>query len=65
MFTTGRIIFALAFFVSFVVLMIYAYRKDLGVNRSQFPKAYKILIGIVLIIIVLILIVKFKSLIMK
>ncbi len=65
MFTKGRIIFALAFFIGFVVLMIYAYRKDLKINRSQFPKAWKILVAIILIFSLLFLVVKFKYLIMK
>lgn len=65
MFTKGRIIFAILFFIVFVVLMIYAYRKDLRINRSQFPKSYKILLVIILIISILFFIVKIKSLIMK
>jgi len=65
MFTKGRIIFAILFFIVFVVLMIYAYRKDLKINRSQFPKSYKILLVIILIISILFFIVKIKSLIMK
>jgi hypothetical protein len=65
MFTKGRIIFTVLFFISFVVLMIYAYRKDLKINRRHFPKTYKILLVIVLIFSILFFIVKFKSLIMK
>lgn len=65
MFTTGRIAFALIFFVAFVLIMVYAYRKDLKINRSQFPETWKILVGILLIFSILFFIVKFKSLIMK
>lgn len=65
MFTTGRIAFAIAFFVAFVVIMVYAYRKDLKINRTHFPKTWKILLGIILIFSILFFIVKFKSLMMK
>lgn len=65
MFTTGRVLFTIFFIIAFVVIMIYAYRKDLKINRRYFPKSYRIIIGIVLIFIVLFLIVKFKYLIMK
>ena len=65
MFTTGRIVFALLFFLGFVLLMFYAYRKDLKINRTHFPKAWKILLVIALIVSLLFFIVKFKSLIMN
>jgi hypothetical protein len=65
MFTTGKTIFAILFFLAFVALMIYSYRKDLAINRIHFPKPYRIMLFIVLIISVLFLIVKFKQLIMK
>jgi len=65
MFTQGRIIFAVLFFIAFVGLMFYAYRKDLKINRSHFPKSYKILLVIILIISILFFIVKFKSLVMN
>jgi hypothetical protein len=65
MFTTGRIIFTVLFIIGFVGVMIYAYRKDLKINRMHFPKTYRILLGIILIASILFFVVKFKHLIMK
>ena len=65
MLSTGRLIFTIAFIIAFVALMIYAYRKDLKVNRMYFPKSYRIILGILLIFSILFLIVKFKHLIMN
>jgi hypothetical protein len=65
MLTTGRVVFAILFFLGFVLLMIYSYRKDLKINRMHFAKSYRILLVIMLIFTILFFIVKFKSLIMK
>jgi len=65
MFTTGRLIFTITFIIVFIVIMVYAYRKDLKINRRYFPKSYRIIAGIMVIISVLLFIVKFKYLIMK
>jgi hypothetical protein len=37
MFTTGRIIFAALFFIAFILLMIWSYKKDAG-NHEVFYK---------------------------
>lgn len=60
MFTTGRIIFTLFFVIAFVVLMIYAYRKDLKINQLHFKGSLFILLGIILIISILFALVKFR-----
>jgi hypothetical protein len=65
MFTTGRLIFTILFIVVFVLGLIYAYRKDLKINRRYYPNTYRIMLGILLITTILFLIVKFKHLIMK
>lgn len=65
MFTTGRLIFTILFIIAFILVLIYAYRKDLKINRRHFPQTYRVLLSIILITIVLFLVVKFKYLIMK
>ncbi len=46
-FSKGQIIFALSFFVVFVVVMIWAYRKDKLVTRQHYRGAIYILLGII------------------
>ncbi|MDI1255385.1 MAG: hypothetical protein PSV16_04730 [Flavobacterium sp.] len=50
MFSTGQLIFAACFFVTFVIVMIYAYRKDIMLHRKFYKGNYKILIGFLLFI---------------
>lgn len=61
MFTTGRLVFTLCFFVAFVIMMAWAYRKDLKINQLHFSNNYRIILGIVLIFSLLFLIIKIKS----
>jgi len=61
MFTTGRIIFTFSFLVVFILGMLYAYRKDLKINRLHFSRSYWIIIAILLIFSSLFLIIKVKS----
>ncbi len=61
MFTTGRIIFTLSFLVVFILGMLYAYRKDLKINRLHFSKSYFIIVAILLIFTGLFLIIKVKT----
>jgi len=61
MFTTGRIIFTLSFLVVFIFSMLYAYRKDLKINRLHFSKSYLLILAILLIFSGLFLIIKVKS----
>lgn len=44
MFSKGQIIFAIVFFVAFVIGITFAYRKDKGDNRAMFKGSYKILL---------------------
>jgi len=60
MFTKGQIIFALLFFISFVIGIIYAYRKDKRVNALLFKGSYKILLFILLVFLTLFCVVKLK-----
>ena len=60
MFTTGRIIFTVAFVLVFVGAIIYSYRKDLKVSRQHYKGSIWILLFILLIFSTLFLIVKFR-----
>lgn len=48
MFTTGQLIFAAVFFVVFVIVIIYTYRKDLQLHRKYYKGTIFILIGFIL-----------------
>ncbi len=58
MFTTGQWIFAACFLVTFIILMIYTYRKDLQMHRVFYKGNYKILLGFILFI-ALLFVIKF------
>lgn len=45
MFSTNQLIFAICFFVAFVFLMIYSYKKDKKTHRKQYKGSFWILIG--------------------
>jgi hypothetical protein len=60
MFTTGRIIFTIAFLLIFSVVIAYSYRKDIKVNKQHFSGSFWILLSIVLIFSALFLIVKLR-----
>lgn len=61
MFTTGRIIFVVAFVLVFVAGLIWSYRKDRAVSQIHFKKTYKILIGLLLLLLLQFLIVKMRN----
>jgi len=61
MFTTGRIIFTLSFLVAFILIMLYAYRKDIKTTRLHFAKSYRIILVILLIFTSLFVIIKVKT----
>jgi hypothetical protein len=60
MFSKGQIIFAILFFVAFVVAITWAYSKDKQGNKAFFRGSYKVLIFIVLIFFLLFGLVKMK-----
>lgn len=60
MFSKGQFIFAILFFVVFIVAMTYAFRKDMVNNESYFKGSYKVLIFIVLVLVTLFMVVKIK-----
>ena len=56
MFSQGQLIFAGLFFISFVVAIVYSYKKDIMVHQKFYKGSYKILIGFLLFIGILFLI---------
>ncbi len=50
MFSQGQLIFATCFFITFVFIMIFAYRKDLALHKVYYKGNYKVLIGFVVFI---------------
>jgi hypothetical protein len=53
MFSKGQLIFAVIFFISFVIAISYSYRKDIIVHRRIYKGSYKILIGFIVFILLL------------
>jgi heme/copper-type cytochrome/quinol oxidase subunit 2 len=60
MFTTGRIVFVAIFVLVFVAGLIWSYRKEKAVSQVHFKKTYKILLGLVGLLILQFLIVKIR-----
>jgi hypothetical protein len=60
MFSRGQIIFALLFFVCFVIGIILAYRKDKYQNNDFFKGSYKVLLVIIFVFVALYGVVKLK-----
>ncbi len=56
MFSTGQLIFAGCFFITFVIVMIYSYRKDAKLHELFYKGNYKILIAFVIFIAILFMI---------
>lgn len=62
MFSKGQLVFALLFFISFVVIISWAYAKDKGYNKFYFKGSYKVLLFMFFVLITLYGIVKVKRL---
>lgn len=60
MFSKGQLIFALIFFLMFVIGIIWAYSKDKGNNKTLFKGSYKILLFALFIFFALYGLVKLK-----
>ena len=50
MFSQGQLVFAALFFISFVIAMVYSYRKDLRLHEIYYKGNYKVLIGFIVFI---------------
>jgi hypothetical protein len=61
MFTTGRIIFVSIFLVTFVIAMIWSYKKEKNISQIHFKKSYKILIALILFFVIQFIIVKIRT----
>lgn len=56
MFTTGQMVFAAIFFIVFVTVIIYSYRKDLALHKKYYKGSLFILAGFIIFILILFLI---------
>ncbi|KFF05381.1 hypothetical protein [Flavobacterium reichenbachii] len=56
MFSQGQLIFAVCFLISFIIVMIFAYRKDLALHKIFYKGNYKVLLVFLLFIALLFLI---------
>ncbi len=53
MFSTGQLLFAIFFFVAFVVIMIRMYRKDKKLHQKYYKGSIWILVGFVVFVLLL------------
>jgi len=53
MFSTGQLIFAVAFIIVFVTVLVFVYRKDFVVHKKYYKGTYRILIAFLAFIAVL------------
>lgn len=60
MFSKGQIIFAILFFISFLIAMYWAYGKDKEKNKTFFKGSYKVIVFVLLVFIILFGVVKLK-----
>ena len=56
MFSTGQWTFAALFFIAFVIIMVFAYRKDVGIHQKFYKGSYKVLFAFLLFILMLFII---------
>jgi hypothetical protein len=47
MFTSGQLIFAVLFFLTFVGVMIWSYRKDLKLHQKYYKGSYWVLVALI------------------
>ncbi|WP_034890086.1 hypothetical protein [Gillisia sp. Hel_I_29] len=59
MFSTGQWVFAAIFFISFVTIIIYSYRKDLQLHKKYYKGSLYVLVGFLVFIGLLFVIKKF------
>jgi len=53
MFSTGQLVFAVAFIIVFVTVLIFVYRKDVVIHKKYYKGTYRILIAFLAFIAVL------------
>ncbi len=55
MLSNGQLIFALLFFIGFVILTVLSYKKDKQLHKKQYKGSKWILAGIILFVVILFL----------
>jgi len=56
MFSTNQLIFAVIFFIAFVVVMIFSYRKDKKLHKKYYKGTIWILVGFLVFVGILLLV---------
>jgi len=56
MFSTNQLIFAVLFFIAFVVVMIFSYRKDKKLHKKYYKGSLWILVGFLVFVGILLLV---------
>jgi uncharacterized membrane protein YedE/YeeE len=56
MFTTGQMVFAALFFIVFMAVIIYSYRKDLALHKKYYKGSLYVLAAFIIFIMLLFLI---------
>tara|TARA_R100000935_G_C2829021_1_gene163933 strand:- start:1888 stop:2076 length:189 start_codon:yes stop_codon:yes gene_type:complete len=59
MFSTGQLIFAAIFFLAFVVVIVYSYRKDIALHKKYYKGSIFVLLGFIVFIFLLFVIKEF------
>lgn len=53
MFSTGQLIFAVLFFIAFVIVIIYSYRKDIALHKKYYSGSIYVLAGFIIFLLLL------------
>ena len=53
MFSTGQIIFAILFFVAFVIFVSFSYKKDRKLHRKEYKGSFWVLVGFIAFVLIL------------
>jgi hypothetical protein len=62
MLSKGQIIFAISFFIAFVIGMVWAYGKEKKKNTTFYKGSYKVIIAVLVVFFILFGVVKLKPL---
>lgn len=54
MFSTGQLVFAIIFFVAFIVIMFFSYRGDKKLHKKYYKGSLWVLIGFILFVLFLV-----------
>ena len=54
MFTQGQLIFAVLFFIAFVIITFFSYRKDKKIHKKYYKNNYLILVGFLVFVAILV-----------